>query len=140
MDLLETLAAPLHAAALYAGLIVLLMAVLKMYVGAQRGKHKVAPGDVSNPNFERALRVQQNAVEDVPVLLTGIIVLALLDAPVWLIHGAGATLVVSRILHAQGLASSAGFSFGRSAGTLGTILVYLAVTFGLLQRAFDAGA
>ncbi len=126
----------LQAAALYIGLTTLLMMGLKMFVGASRGKLKVVPGDTSNPDFARKQRVQQNAVEDVPPLLIGILVLALLGVPAWLVHTAGILLFLSRLAHAVGLANSSGFSAGRMLGTIGTLLVYLTCGFGLIIHVF----
>jgi uncharacterized membrane protein YecN with MAPEG domain len=131
----ETMTA-IHAAALYCGLLIGLMLVLKFYVGWRRGVLNVASGDVSNPEFARAGRVQMNAVEDVPVLLVGIVVLALLGMPVWYVHMTGGLLVVSRIIHAIGLGRTGGTSINRLAGTLGTTLVYLAVAGALIVHAF----
>jgi uncharacterized membrane protein YecN with MAPEG domain len=77
-----------------------------------------------------------NAVEDVPVIMAGILALGLLGLPAWYIHMSGLVLLLARILHAVGLASSSGFSIGRLAGTLGTLLVFLAVAGALLVHAF----
>ena len=87
---------PLHAAALYVGLLVILMLALKLYVGNRRGVLKVPSGETT-PEFGRATRVQLNAVEDVPILAAGLIGISLLGMPAWYIHLAGAVLVVSRI-------------------------------------------
>ncbi len=124
-----------HAAAFYIGLLIVVMLGLKIYVGGRRGKLKVPSGE-THPDFNRATRVQLNAVEDVPVLMVGILALAALNMPAWYIHMVGATLVVSRILHAWGLAGSGGFSLGRMIGTMGTMLVFLAVAGALLVHAF----
>ena len=126
-----------QAAALHVGLLVLIMLGLKFYVGGKRGALKVASGETT-PEFSKVTRVQLNAVEDVPVLMAGILGLALLGMPAWYIHAVGLTLVVSRLLHATGLASSSGasFSMGRLIGTLGTMIVYLAVAGALLFHAF----
>ena len=134
MDFL-TLMSPAQAAAMNVGLLILVMLGLKMYVGAQRGKHKVPSGETT-PEFSRSTRVQLNAVEDVPVLMAGIVALGLLGMPAWYIHLCGLVLVISRLLHATGLHSSNGVSFGRLAGTLGTMLVYLAIAGALLVHAF----
>jgi len=125
-----------QAAALDIGLLVILMFGLKAYVAASRGRHRVPSGDISHLEFNRATRVQLNAVEDVPVLMVGIAVLAMLGMPAWYIHMAGWVLLVSRIAHAFGLASSSGQSIGRAIGTLGTALVYLAVAGALIVHAF----
>jgi len=124
-----------QAAAMNVGLLVLVMMGLKMYVGGQRGKLKVPSGETT-PEFSRVTRVQLNAVEDVPVLMAGLVALGLLGMPAWYIHMCGLVLVVSRLLHAVGLASSNGVSFGRLAGTLGTMLTYLAIAGALLVHAF----
>ena len=124
-----------QAAAMNVGLLILVMLGLKMYVGGQRGKLKVPSGETT-PEFSRVTRVQLNAVEDVPVLMAGLVALGLLGMPAWYIHMCGLVLVVSRIVHAMGLSSSSGFSLGRVAGTLGTKLTYLAVAGALLVHAF----
>ncbi|MEZ5938704.1 MAG: MAPEG family protein [Hyphomonadaceae bacterium] len=129
---------PLHAAALHLGLLTFLMMLLKAFVGNARGRMKVAPGDVSNPEFARVSRVQQNAVEDVSVLMVGLLALGLLASPTWYVHLVGGLLVVSRILHAVGLARSGGFSLGRLIGTFGTLVVYLLMGAALVRHAFDA--
>lgn len=134
MDILTNMT-PVHAAAFYIGLLVLVMLGLKFYVGNRRGALKVPSGETT-PEFSRVTRVQLNAVEDVPILAVGILGLALLNMPSWYIHMVGAVLVISRILHATGLASSSGFSLGRLVGTIGSMLVYLAVAGALLVHAF----
>lgn len=134
MDILTNMTSA-QAAAMNIGLLIILMLGLKFYVGARRGVLKVPSGETT-PEFSRATRVQLNAVEDVPVLMVGIAALAMLAMPAWYIHMAGLVLLVSRILHATGLASSGGASFGRLAGTLGTLAVYLAVAGALLVHAF----
>lgn len=116
----------IEAAVLYAGLNVLLFLILKGNVGRVRNAEKIMFGDGANERMQRAHRVQGNAVEDVPVTLIGIVGLALLAAPVWLIHALGATFLVARILHAVGLGGSSGGSPGRMWGTLLTLIVMLA--------------
>ncbi len=126
---------PVQAAALYVGLLVAVMLGLKIYVGLWRGKLQIPSGETT-PEFSRVSRVQLNAVEDVPALMAGIIALALLGMPVWYIHAVGLALVVARVLHAVGLASSSGFSLGRVIGAVGTVVVYFAVAGALLVHAF----
>ena len=128
----------LHAAALYIGLLILVMFGLKIYVGASRASLKIASGDLSNAGFNKATRVQLNAVEDVPALLVGILTLALIGMPVWYIHATGGALVVFRLAHAFGLATQqeGKASPGRGIGATGTTLVFLAVAGALLVHAF----
>jgi uncharacterized membrane protein YecN with MAPEG domain len=126
-----------HAAALYIGLLIVVMFGLKLYVGGARANRKVASGDLSNTDFNRATRVQMNAVEDVPVLMVGILALAVLGMPAWYIHAVGGALVVFRLAHAVGLATQAPSkaSPGRLIGAAGTILVFIAVGGALLVHA-----
>ena len=70
MDFLTGMS-PVQAAALNIGLLIVLMLGLKLYVGGRRGKLKLPSGQ-TNADFDRAVRVQMNAVEDVPALMVGI--------------------------------------------------------------------
>ena len=92
---------PAQAAAMNVGLLILVMLGLKLYVGGQRGKLKVPSGETT-PEFSRVTRVQLNAVEDVPVLMVGLVALGLLGMPAWYIHMCGLVLVVSRIAPRRG--------------------------------------
>ncbi len=118
----------MQAATLYIGLFCLFMLALKVNVGRVRTKHKVGFGDGGSQPLQRSLRVQGNAVEDVPVVLLGLLGLGALMAPVMLVHGLGASFLVGRVLHAVGLGGSEGSSFGRSVGTVITLLVMLVTT------------
>ncbi len=116
-----------EAAGLYAGLFAIFMMALKLNVGRARQANKVAFGDGGQEPVQRAIRVQGNAVEDVPFGLVGLFALAAMGAGAVLIHVLGGLLFVSRLLHAVGLGGSSGTSFGRFAGTLGSILAILAI-------------
>lgn len=134
MDIFTNMSAA-QAAAFNIGLLIFVLMALKGYVGARRRSLKVASGD-THPEFNRAVRVQLNAVEDVPALMVGIGALAALGMPAWYIHAVGMTLVLARVVHAVGLAGSGGFSLGRLIGTLGTYVVALAIMGALLVHAF----
>jgi uncharacterized membrane protein YecN with MAPEG domain len=119
---------------LYAALSGLLILVLAWRVVEVRGSAKVGLGDGGNETLQRRIRVHANAVETIPIAL---ILLALAEAggtPAWGLHLAGAALVVSRVLHAQGLSSSPHRSFGRFWGTLVSWLVILGLSVWLLVR------
>ncbi len=113
------------AATLYIGLFCLLMLALKMNVGRVRSSERVNFGDGANEALQRAIRVQGNAVEDVPVVLLGLLGLAALAAPTVLIHALGGSFLLGRVLHAVGLGGSSGTSFGRLVGTLISMIVLL---------------
>lgn len=115
----------METAVLYAGLFVLFFLALKINVGRVRVDEKIVFGDGGNERLQRALRVQGNAVEDVPVTLVGILGLGALAGPVWLIHALGAAFLLGRLFHAIGLGGSSGGSPGRSLGTLLSALTML---------------
>ncbi|MEX1251034.1 MAG: MAPEG family protein [Hyphomonas sp.] len=117
---------PIAATTLYIGLFALLMLVLKLNVGRVRSSKKINLGDGNDDSMQRAIRVQGNAVEDVPVVLFGLVGLGLLAAPVLLIHGLGVSFLIARILHAIGLGGVAGAGIGRLIGTLVSLIVMIA--------------
>lgn len=129
---------PIAAAVLYVGLFALLLLVLKLNVGRVRSAEKVLFGDGGNEPLQRAIRAQGNAVEDVPIVVIGIFALGALAAPVWLIHALGGTFFVGRVLHAIGIAGSSGFSFGRAAGTLLSLIAQLATAGACIWYAVQA--
>jgi uncharacterized membrane protein YecN with MAPEG domain len=104
-------------AAFYAGLIGLLLLVLAIPVSRLRRSLKVGLGDGGNAGLARAIRAHANTVEwALPTLL--LLLLAELNrAPALALHACGIALIVGRVLHAVGLSSTGGSSFGRSVGT-----------------------
>lgn len=114
-----------EAVTLYLGLFALLFAVLKMNAGRVRAEEKVNFGEGDNDAMRKAMRVQGNAVEDVPIVLLGLIGLAALSAPVLLIHILGAGFLIARVLHAIGLGSATGTGLPRLLGTALSLLAIL---------------
>ena len=101
----------------------LLMAFLKMNCGRVRVGQKVDFGEGGNDAVSRAMRVQGNAVEDIPITLVGLVGLAALSAPTALLHTLGAVLTIARVLHAIGLGGNVGMA--RLFGTIGSLLCLL---------------
>lgn len=116
---------PIAATTLYLGLFGLLMLILKLNVGRVRASKRINLGDGNDESMQRAIRVQGNAIEDVPVVLLGLVGLGLLEAPVLLIHGIGATFLVARVLHAVGLGGMPGLGVGRLIGTMLSLIAIL---------------
>lgn len=121
-----------HAAALWAGLCLILLLVLSVLVTRQRRKHHVAIGDGGVPALIQAIRAFGNATEYVPAALAGLGLLALAGAPPLLIHPIGLILFVGRILHAVGLSRSSDTSWPRVSGVLATWIAYVAIAAALL--------
>ena len=119
---------PVPITALYTGLLALLLLVLALRVIRLRWKLRVGLGDGGDKTMSRAIRVHANATEHVPIALVLLLVAELNHADPALLHGCAIALVVARVLHAVGLGRSAGASWLRTAGTVGTfgVIVTLA--------------
>jgi uncharacterized membrane protein YecN with MAPEG domain len=124
--------APAHAAALWAGLHLILLLVLSVLVTRQRRKHRVEIGDGGVPALNQAIRAFGNATEYVPAALAGLAILALAAAPPMLIHTVGLLLFAGRVLHAVGLSRSTEATWPRAAGVLATWISYVAMAAALL--------
>ncbi|MGQ0531151.1 MAG: MAPEG family protein [Caulobacteraceae bacterium] len=123
----------LEIAALYAGVNILILLVLAVLVMMGRRRHKIVLGDAGNAAFSRAVRAHANAAEYIPAGLVGLTLLALFDpaTPTWLLHAAGFSLTLGRILHAVGLHTGA-LNLGRVFGITLTLLSYLLIGCGLI--------
>ena len=85
--------------------LVILLALLTylgtfFYCGRQRAKHRImAPATTGHPDYERALRIQQNTLEQLVVFVPACLLFSSLVNPLW---GAilGAIWVAGRILYA----------------------------------------
>jgi uncharacterized membrane protein YecN with MAPEG domain len=121
-----------HAAALWAGLLILLMLVLSLLVVRQRSKHAVMLGDDGVPELARASRAFGNAAEYAPAGVAALAVLAMVQAPPLVLHITGATLFVGRVAHAIGLSLTGGPSPGRVIGMVATWLAFIFAGVALL--------
>ncbi len=114
-----------HAAALWAGLHIILLLVLSLLVVRQRQLHKVVLGDEGVPELARAIRAFGNATEYVPTAVAGLAVLAVVGASPLAIHLAGLLMFSGRVLHAIGLSQSGGTSVPRATGIVLTWVAYI---------------
>lgn len=121
-----------HAAALWAGLNLVLMLVLSVRVVRLRRRHGVALGHGEHADLHHAIRAFANASEYVPAALVALAVLALVGAPAALVHVTGLVLLAGRTAHAVGLSRSGGASLPRAIGMVATWLAYLAAAVALL--------
>lgn len=120
--------APMPAiAALYAALVVLMLLGLALPISRLRRIRRIGIGDGGDRDLARAIRVHANLLEwGLPAIVL-LLIAELTRAPPLLLHGCGIALLAGRLLHAAGLARSAGTSFGRFAGTAVTWAVLLAL-------------
>lgn len=121
-------------AGFYAGLATLLVLVLAIRVMWLRNTRQVGIGTGDVPELARAIRAHANAVENLPLALLLLALLAFEQTPTLWLHAFGITLLVARVLHAFGLSRYAGVSFGRVTGMGLTVLVLLAMAVLLLLR------
>lgn len=108
----------LNAAALYAGLNLLIIFGLAVNVSLNRRRAKVSLGTGDDAGLEKACRAHGNAVEWAVPGLIGLVLLALLDTTVLYLHALGLALTLGRGLHAYGILTATGPNIGRMTGTL----------------------
>lgn len=121
--------------AIYIALGGLLLLAITVRVILGRRDNKVALGDGGNAQMERLMRMHANAIETLPIQLLLLLALELLATSPALLHAAGAAIIVSRALHAYGMASSGGLSAGRMIGTVISIGLLITLPALLLCRA-----
>ena len=124
-----------QAAALWSGLLLLLLVILSARVVMARQKHRVVLGDGGNPDLVLAGRVFGNAVEYIPVGIAALAILVLLGLPAYAIQGVGGLLFLGRVLHATGLTAGKPTP-GRLIGMILTYLALIAAAAMLLVHAF----
>lgn len=121
-----------HAAALWSGLLLIMLVVLSARVVEQRRKHRVTVGDGDAPELLQAIRAFGNATEYIPAGIGAVAVLAVVQAPAFVTHISGLLLFAGRVIHAVALSRTTGTSLGRNAGMILTWIAYLFVAVALL--------
>ena len=114
--------------ALWTALIALLILTLMLRVVRLRWTCRIGLGDGGDQQLTRAIRAHGNAIETMPIALLLMLVFELGGGGSLALHACGATLFISRLLHAAGLTRSSGTSVGRMLGSVlwTTVVVFLA--------------
>lgn len=107
----------------YAGLLGLMLIFLTVRIALRRRKYRVGIGDGGIPDLAQAIRVHGNFVETVPFLLIILGILELSLVASLYLHIFGGVIIISRLLHANGLTKSPLLSFGRKNGILLSLLL-----------------
>jgi uncharacterized membrane protein YecN with MAPEG domain len=115
---------PAQAAALWSGLLILLLGLLSMRVLLARRKHEGDPDDGDTSELAAATKVFGNAAEYIPVSIGTLILLYHLELPVMAIHALGVTLLAARLIQAIGLATSKSTSSRMAAMALTLIALF----------------
>ena len=114
--------------ALYAGILSIFALALSFVAGSFRGKVGVSVlfGEPANMELAQKVRVHQNFLEYVPLLLILMAAVELNGGSATFLHVVGVALIVSRIAHAVGLKHDNMAHPGRAIGAGGTALLTLA--------------
>jgi uncharacterized protein len=93
---------PVHTA-FVAGLLLFLVAGLGIAITIRRRRERIGPGMAGDASFIRLQRAQGNAVEHVPLLIVGLLLLELLGTSSSILAGIGAAIPIARASHAAGI-------------------------------------
>ena len=127
--------------ALYAGMLGILLVILSTMVIRQRVRAKVDLFDGGDLELGRAIRVQANFAEYLPLALILMATVEINGAPTLYLHIGGTVLLVARLFHAYGLTKSAGTTAGRFIGTIGTfVFIITAAIYAIIQYTGYVGA
>jgi hypothetical protein len=126
-----------EAAALWSGLLLLLLVVLSIRVALTRRSRRVVLGDGGDPDLALKSRVFGNAAEYIPVGVGAMAILAVLGMPAFGIHLVGVPMLLGRVLHAAGLRGDKA-TLARVFGILLTWLALLVAALMLVVHAFVA--
>jgi len=128
---------PLHVVAVYTAANALLLLVLSWNVGQHRARtNALTPGAMGDASLVRAIRAHGNASEYMPLAMIMLLLLALLQAPLPLLHSLGAVFTVGRIVQAIGMAQEEHPNAIRFTGNLFTGLVYLSGAIACIYYGF----
>lgn len=124
--------------ALYAGILAIFALGLSFMAGSFRGKVGVSIlyGEPQNLELAQRVRVHQNFLEYVPMLLILMGVIELNGGSTIFLHVTGIVLIVSRIAHAIGLRYDNIGHPGRAIGAGGTALLTLAAAIYAIWMSF----
>lgn len=109
---------------LYAALLGLMFVALSVRTIRLRRRYRVAIGDGRNAELQRAMRVNANFAEYVPLTLLLVWFVELHDGPRLHVHALGIALLCGRVLHAWGVSQVRENFRYRTAG--------MALTFGVM--------
>ena len=120
---------------IYAALTALIFLVLSWRVILYRRANVISLGDSGDKNLLKRMRAQANCGEYAPIALLLILMTELAGAPAPALHALGVALVLGRLLHAIGFASTPQKIILRQIGMLLTMAAIALSALGLLGHA-----
>ncbi len=97
---------PIPITAIFAGLLALMLVGVSIRVTVLRAKKKISFFDGGDPEMGRAIRVQGNFIEYVPMALALMGIVEWMGVKPWVVYVLGIALLVGRVAHAWGLYSN----------------------------------
>lgn len=125
----------LETASVYIAVNILILVWLATRVVARRFRGKISMGDGGSDDLATAIRVHGNASEYIPGMLIGLLALAFLQAPAWVIHALAIPFTIGRLMHVIGM--SRGPIQFRQIGVLLTWAMMVILSLALLYQAFN---
>jgi len=94
---------PIHVTAIFTGLLALMLVGISVRVTILRAKKKIDLFDGGDAELGRALRVQGNFIEYVPMALGLMGLVEWMGVKPWVVYVLGIALVIARLAHAWAL-------------------------------------
>ena len=116
---------PIPITTIFTGLLALMLVGVSIRVTVLRARKKIEFFDGGDKELGRAIRVQGNFVEYVPMALMLLGMIEWMGTKPWVVYVLGVALVVARIVHAWGL-----YSAVFNARVVGTSLNWLVLAVG----------
>ena len=120
---------------IYAAIFAIMLIALSLRVAKTRGDVQIAIGDGGNIVLRRAIRVQGNFTEYVPMAMILFTFVEMQGWPRWLVHGLCLVLLTARLLHAYGIAQEPEDIRLRATGMATTAVLLVAASVLLLYSA-----
>lgn len=116
----------------FVALLALMLTGISIRVTVLRASKKISFSDGGDQEMQRAIRVQGNFIEYVPMALALMASIEALGTRHWLVYLFGAVLLVARLVHAWGL--YAGVFRARVAGTTATWILLVVGALAVLGQ------
>lgn len=122
---MESIMQPFEIVALYFAVFALMNIVFLLRIVKIRRQKQVSLGDGGENELRTRIRTHGNFVETIIFSLAALIILALLNAPSWLLHLIGLLTIFGRLSHAYGMIGKHNVGMGRPVGMVVFILTLL---------------
>ena len=123
---------PIAIVGFYTGLCGLILLWLTVATVKLRGKYKISLGDGGNAHMQRIMRGHVNAIENMAIILILLLIMAALNTPVYVLHGFGIAIVVSRAMHAHHFIQEDAARWTRFYSSVATVTILLLASIGLI--------